>query len=72
MAHANAPLTPTGCLRLVARCQVRPIAHVAAEAAVSRQCLSKWKARFDALGEPGLADRSSAPHSSPSSTSYRA
>lgn len=65
MAHANAPLTSTGRLRLVARCQVRPIAHVAAEAGVSRQCLSKWKARFDALGEAGLIDRPSAPHSSP-------
>ena len=65
MAHANAPLTPTGRLRLVRRCATRPVAHVAAEAGVSRQCLSKWKARFDALGEAGLLDRSSAPHSSP-------
>jgi transposase InsO family protein len=32
---------------------------------VSRQCLSKWKHRYDALGEVGLADRSSAPHASP-------
>lgn len=65
MVHANAPLTPTGRLRLVQRCQVRPIAHVAAEAGVSRQCLSKWKARFEAFGEAGLVDRSSAPHASP-------
>lgn len=63
--HANAPLTPVGRLRLIERCQHRPIAHVAAEAAVSRQCLSKWKNRYDRLGEVGLLDRSSAPASSP-------
>lgn len=65
MSHANAPLTPAGRLRLVRRCEHRPIAHVAAEAGVSRQCLSKWKARYDELGEVGLLDRSSVPRSSP-------
>src|SRR5690606_35010529 len=65
MSHANAPLTPAGRLRLVLRCEHRPIAHVAAEAGISRQCLSKWKARYDELGEVGLLDRSSAPHYSP-------
>jgi transposase InsO family protein len=65
MSHANAPLTPEGRLRLVRRCVDRPIAHVAAEAGVSRQCLSKWKARYDELGEVGLLDRSSVPHASP-------
>jgi transposase len=65
MSHANAPLTPAGRLRLVRRCEHRPIAHVAAEAGVSRQCLSKWKARYEQLGESGLLDRSSAPHHSP-------
>jgi len=69
MRHANAPLTPAGRLRLVRRCELRPIAHVAAEAGVSRQCLSKWKARFDELGEVGLGDRSSAPHRCPTQTS---
>ncbi|TFH74335.1 IS481 family transposase [Cellulomonas sp. HD19AZ1] len=72
MSHANAPLTPAGRLRLVQRCQSRPIAHVAAEAGISRQCLSKWKARFDELGEVGLLDRSSAPHASPSQLDARA
>ena len=62
MTHANAPLTPAGRLRLVLRCEHRPIAHVAAEAGVSRQCLSKWKARYDDLGEAGLVDRASVPH----------
>ena len=35
MTHANAPLTPAGRLRLVQRCEHRPIAHVAAEAGLS-------------------------------------
>ena len=68
MSHANAPLTPAGRLRLIDRCATRPIAHVAAEAGVSRQCLSKWKNRYDTLGETGLLDRSSAPHASPTQT----
>ncbi len=65
MSHANAPLTPAGRLRLIQRCQSRPIAHVAAEAGISRACLSKWKSHYDQLGETGLLDRSSAPHRSP-------
>ncbi|SFH02344.1 leucine-zipper of insertion element IS481, partial [Actinopolymorpha cephalotaxi] len=68
MSHASAPLTAAGRLRLVTRCQTRPIAHVAAEAGVSRQCLSKWVNRYRASGDAGLLDRSSAPHSSPSQT----
>lgn len=69
MSHANAPLTPAGRLRLIERCRTRPIAHVAAEAGVSRACLSKWKARYDRLGEAGLHDRASVPHHSPTQTS---
>jgi transposase InsO family protein len=65
LAHRNAPLTPAGRLRLIQRCKHRPIAHVAAEAGVSRQCLSKWKNRYEQLGEVGLIDRSSVPHASP-------
>lgn len=65
MSHANAPFTPEGRLRLVRRCARRPIAHVAAEAGISRQCLSKWKSRFDEFGEVGLADRPCVPHASP-------
>ena len=65
MSHANAPFTPEGRLRLIERCQRRPIAHVAAEAGVSRACLSKWKARYDAEGPAGLVDRSSAPYRRP-------
>lgn len=65
MAHRNAPLTPAGRLRLVQRCRYRPIAHVAAEAGVSRQCLSKWVGRHRRDGEAGLTDRPSTPRRSP-------
>ncbi len=40
MTHANAPLNIEGRRRLVERCRTGPIAHVAAEAGVSRACLS--------------------------------
>lgn len=68
MTHANAPLTPAGRLRLVERCQHRPIAHVAAEAGVARQTVTKWVHRYQVLGEAGLVDRPSAPHTSPTQT----
>ena len=63
--HPNAPLTPEGRLRLVERCQHRPIAHIAAEAGVSRQCLSKWVQRYRHEGEGGLIDRASTPCRNP-------
>lgn len=66
MGHRNAPLTPAGRLRLIRRCQTRPIAHVAAEAGISRQCLSKWVGRWRQAGEAGLVDRRSTPATSPS------
>lgn len=68
MSHGNAALSFEGRRRLVRRCQHRPIAHVAAEAAVSRRCLSKWFARWRAHGDAGLHDRSSRPHHSPTAT----
>lgn len=68
MSHRNAPLTPEGRLRLVKRCQRRPIAHIAAEASVSRQCLGKWVARYREHGEAGLLDHSSAPVNRPTQT----
>jgi len=76
VSHANAPMTPGGRLRLIERvlgqandeAGPRPIAHVAAEAAISRQCLSKWVARYREHGEEGLHDRSSRPQRSPSAT----
>lgn len=67
--HPNAPLTPAGRRRLCERVdQGRPIAHVAAEAGISRRCLAKWYARWQADGEAGLADRSSTPTTSPDRT----
>lgn len=64
--HRNAPLTVVGRRRLCLRVDAgRPRAHVAAEAGGSRQCLSKWHARWAREGEAGLADRSSHPQASP-------
>ena len=69
MSHDNAPLTPEGRLRLIRRIQNgRPLAHVAAEAGVSRACLSKWHQRYQHQGEDGLHDRSSRPQASPDTT----
>lgn len=64
MSHANARLTPHGRRLLVQRVrgQGRPVAHVARELGVSRQCAHRWVARFDAQGPAGLMDRSSRPH----------
>jgi transposase InsO family protein len=67
--HRNAPLSPEGRLRLVHRCQHRPIAHVAAEMGISRACASKWVNRYRRHGELGLLDRSSAPRRQPTATS---
>ncbi len=70
MVHANARLTPHGRWLLVQRVRVqgRPIAHVARELGVSRQCAHRWVARFDAEGRAGLVDRSSRPRRSPAAT----
>lgn len=68
-AHRNAPLTPEGRKRLCQRiANGRPIAHVAAEANVSRRCLAKWYGRWQQHGDAGLLDRSSRPERSPMST----
>lgn len=73
MAHRNARLTVHGRLLLVTRVRVdgRPVAHVAKELGVSRQCAHRWVARFDAEGEGGLADRSSRPATTPTRTPAR-
>ena len=67
MSHRNARLTFHGRCLLVHRVRVEgmPIAHAADAMGVSRQCGSRWVARFDAEGEAGLEDRSSRPHTSP-------
>jgi transposase InsO family protein len=68
VVHRNAPLSIEGRRRLVARCQYRPIAHVAAEMGISRACASKWVNRWRRYGDLGLVDRSSVPHRSPKAT----
>jgi transposase InsO family protein len=70
VAHRNARLTVHGRLLLVGRVRVegRPIAHVAKELGVSRQCAHRWVARYDAEGQAGLQDRSSRPHTTPTRT----
>ncbi len=70
MAHANARLNLHGRRLLVARVidDGRPVAHVAKELGISRQCAHRWVARFRAEGEAGLLDRSSRPRSCPRRT----
>ena len=73
MVHANARLTPRGRRLLVERVRVhgRPVAHVAREMGVSRQCAHRWVRRFDEHGLPGLVERSSRPHRCPRRTPAR-
>ena len=70
MGHRNARLTFHGRRLLVERVRSQhwPVAHVARAMGVSRQCVHRWLARFDAEGEAGLIDRSSRPHHSPTRT----
>jgi len=70
VAHANARLNLYGRRLLVRRVidDGRPVAHVAKELGVSRQCAHRWVARFRAEGEAGLLDRSSRPHRCPRRT----
>ncbi len=70
MSHANARLTIHGRALLVDRIigGHRPVAHVAAELGVSRQCAHRWVRRFRQQGLTGLADRSSRPHRCPGRT----
>ena len=70
MSHANARLNLHGRRLLVSRVinDGRPIAHVAKELGVSRQCAHRWVNRFRTEGELGLRDRSSRPHNCPRRT----
>jgi transposase-like protein len=67
VSHRNARLTLHGRRTLVQRVRQhgRPVAHVAQELGVSRQCAHRWVARWDAHGEAGLHDRSCRPHRFP-------
>jgi transposase InsO family protein len=70
VSHANARLNLHGRRLLIERVieQGRPVAHVAKELGVSRQCAHRWVARYRAEGLAGLVDRSSRPHSCPRRT----
>ena len=73
MSHANAPLTPTGRLRL-ARCVVVDdwVPRRAAERfGVSVTTARKWARRYRQLGKAGMVDRSSRPHHNPTQTPRR-
>lgn len=66
MPHINAPLTPTGRLRMVLRHlhDGAPNAHVAAEFRVSKPTVTTWVARYLVFDQDGLVDRSSAAYNS--------
>jgi transposase InsO family protein len=71
VSHANARLNVHGRRLLVSRVidDGRPVAHVAKELGVSRQCAHRWVNRYRLEGEAGLVDRSSRPHGCPRRTS---
>lgn len=69
--HANAALSLKG-RRSLARSVVvdkRTVTEAAQAAGVSVRCARKWVDRYRQQGEPGLRDRSSAPHRIPHRTS---
>ena len=69
MSHRNAKLTPAGRRILVSRVfSGRPVAHVAKEMGISRQCAHRWIGRYRRYGLSGLRDRPSRPHHSPGKT----
>ncbi|GAA3371658.1 IS481 family transposase [Streptomyces antimycoticus] len=70
MIHRNAPLTPTGRLRL-ARCVVEdgwPLRRAAERFQVSHTTAARWAQRYRHHGAAGMSDRSSRPHYSPHRT----
>lgn len=70
MAHRNARLNVRGRSLLVERVVGlgRPVAHVAKELGVSRQCAHRWIRRYRLEGASGLHDRPSRPRRSPTRT----
>jgi transposase-like protein len=67
MAHRNAPLTPTGRLRL-ARCVVEdgwPLRRAAERFQVAPTTAKRWADRYREHGAAGMSDHSSRPHHSP-------
>jgi len=68
--HRNARLTPAGRLLLCQRIQAGwTVAHAAESMGISRDRAYVWWRRFQAEGLPGLEDRSSRPHRTPTRTS---
>lgn len=73
MTHANAPLTPTGRLRL-ARLVVEqnwPLARAAERFSVAVTTAKRWADRYRAHGRAGMVDRPCRPRSSPQQTPPR-
>ncbi|MCP2256126.1 Integrase core domain-containing protein [Prauserella aidingensis] len=69
MFHGSARLTVHGRRLIVQRHQAGwKQAHIAAAMGVSRKCVKTWIDRYATEGEPGLATRSSRPHTSPTRT----
>ena len=67
MSHRNAPLTPTGRLRL-ARCVVEDgwsLRRAAERFQVSATTAKRWADRYRQLGEAGMHDRTRPPASQP-------
>jgi len=71
VSHVNARLNAHGRRLLIERIigDGRPVAHVAKELGVSRQCAHRWVTRYRAQGPSGLEDRSSRPQRCPRRTS---
>ena len=70
VAHRNARLNNWGRGLLIQRVlgEGRPVAHVAKELGISRQCAHRWVRRYGQEKVAGLEDRSSRPHRSPTRT----
>lgn len=70
MCHRNAPLTPTGRMRL-AWCIVEddwPLRRAAERFQISHTTAKRWADRYRLQGWTGMYDRSSRPHHSPTRT----
>src|SRR5271168_2261761 len=64
--HENARTTRHGRMLMIERLQAGwTVAAVAQAQGVTARTVRKWRDRFSAEGEAGLADRSSRPHHSP-------
>lgn len=73
MTHANAPLTPTGRLRL-ARCVVEdgwPLRRAAERFQLSVTTVTRWAGRYRDHDEADMTDRTSRPATSPNRTPTR-